>query len=87
MFSSPKDRYENDLSYKTLVDTMTALIHKCKLTPSEMREAAVLASIHYELHYGFRQYTVPMQVNEAFKTLTNWRKEEEDGRANKDKQG
>jgi hypothetical protein len=75
---SPKDKYENDVNYKSLVDVMEEHIHQGKFTPSEMREAAVLASIHYELRHGFRQYTVPAQVNDAFKTLTDWRSEKKD---------
>ena len=71
---SPKEKYENDAQFKMLVDTMTKAIIDANFTPSEMREAAVLASVHYELQFGFRHYTVPMQVNDAFKTLCDWRK-------------
>lgn len=44
----PRDRYQSDSDYKHLVDYMTAMIHKCQFTPSELREASVLASVIYE---------------------------------------
>ena len=44
----PRDRYLTDSLYKAIVDQMTYLLNTAQLTPSEMREAAVLASIHYE---------------------------------------
>ena len=47
---SPKQRYQNDVHFKVLVDLMVNEIHKCKYTPSEMREAAILASVIYEEH-------------------------------------
>lgn len=46
--NSPRERYQSDPDFRTLVDTMTAMIHQAKFTPSEMRTAAVLASIIYE---------------------------------------
>lgn len=42
---SPKEKYQNDPEYHALVDMMVKFIDGCKYTPSEMREAAVLASI------------------------------------------
>lgn len=73
---SPKERYENDAAYHAAVDMMESLIHTGQFTPSEMREMAVLASIHHEMRYGLRHYTVPSDVNRAFDTLLKWRNEE-----------
>ncbi len=73
---SPKERYEQDNSYRQFVDNIENLIHHAYFTPSEVREAAVMACIHYEMRYGFKHYCVPLKVNEAFKVLTDWRADE-----------
>lgn len=44
----PRTRYYHDPSFAALVNQMTAFIMRCEFTPSEMREAAILASIRYE---------------------------------------
>jgi len=46
------DRYYNDPQFHALVDMMVSHIINCKYTPSEMREAAILASIKYEQRFG-----------------------------------
>lgn len=53
---TPKEKYQNDSHYKVLVDLMVNQIEQCKYTPSEMREAAILASIIYAEHNMF--YTI-----------------------------
>lgn len=45
---TPRDRYNNDVAYRRVVDTMTHMLLTAQITPSEMREAAVLASINHE---------------------------------------
>ena len=47
---TPNEKYANDPSYRQLVDMLTALIDQAKYTPSEIREACMLACIRYE-HY------------------------------------
>lgn len=73
---SPKDRYERDAAYKQLVDALCALIKDANFTPSEVREAAMMACIHYEMWHGFKHYTVPLPVKIALETLATWRKSE-----------
>lgn len=75
---SPKEKYENDPNYKRMVDSMTAMINQCHFTPAEMREMAILASIHHEMNYVFRNhsYTVPSYVNDALNDMDRFRKEE-----------
>jgi hypothetical protein len=45
---SPRERYANDPVFHKLVDTMIGAIMQCQYTPSEMRDAALFASIRYE---------------------------------------
>jgi hypothetical protein len=45
----PEHRYANDPTYKAVVDSLEALIHRAELTPGEIREAAMYACIRYEL--------------------------------------
>lgn len=47
---SIKDRYNNDAQIRALVDYLTQAIDKLQFTPTEIREAAMLAAIHYEEH-------------------------------------
>lgn len=49
-----RDRYHSDPAFKMLVDMMVHHIFQCQYTPSEMREAAMLASIIYE-ELNYRQ--------------------------------
>lgn len=56
---SPMERYYSDMQYKSVVDTITNMLHTAQFTPSEMREAAILASIRYE-EMRVRQYHIPM---------------------------
>jgi hypothetical protein len=50
---TPRDRYNNDAQFSTLVDMMVNHIINAHFTPSEMREAAIMASIIYESKYNF----------------------------------
>lgn len=45
---TPREKYENDPQYNFLVKTLLGMIVQCHFTPSELREAVVLASILYE---------------------------------------
>jgi hypothetical protein len=46
--TSPHDRYKRDPAFRTLVDTLYMQIHDANFTPTEIREAAMLAQILYE---------------------------------------
>lgn len=59
MNQSARDRYCSDIAYKQVVDMMTHMISTNQFTPSEMREAAILASINYEMMH-IRQLHIPM---------------------------
>lgn len=45
---TPREKYHSDPNYKLLVDWMVKHIEDCNYTPSEMREASLLASIIHE---------------------------------------
>lgn len=79
---NPRDKYNHDPQYHILVDFMIHEIERCNYTPSEMREAAVLACILYE-QYIIRDYHLELnkETKEALDILHFWveKKEEEDG--------
>lgn len=59
---SPEHRYQRDAMFRGIVDMLEAWIHRAKLTPTEVREAAVLATIHYEA----RRTDGPIYIGGAF---------------------
>jgi hypothetical protein len=67
---TPREKYEKDPSYRQIVQMLESLIHEAKFTPSELREASILASILYEerniQHYAIFPTKTTM---EALKTL------------------
>jgi hypothetical protein len=66
------DRYTRDPEYHHLVDMMESMIVRNQFTPSEMREAAVMASINYENH-RVRTYIVQI-TPELHKQLSDLNK-------------
>ncbi|MDI1362550.1 hypothetical protein [Methylotenera sp.] len=65
---TPKEKYMNDPSFHHLVNTLEQLIHQAEFTPSELREACVLASINYEMKH-MRDHHIDPRLNEAFLVL------------------
>jgi hypothetical protein len=45
---TPRQKYQHDPQYRQLVQAMLAQVHEAQFTPSEIREAAILACIMYE---------------------------------------
>jgi hypothetical protein len=45
---SPDERYRRDPHFRVLVDVLEHHIREANYTPTELREAALLACIHYE---------------------------------------
>lgn len=43
-----RERYQKDPEFHQLVDMMQAMIHRAQFSPSEIREAALLACVIYE---------------------------------------
>jgi len=72
---TPQGKYDNDTQYRQMVDMIEHLLHEAQYTPSEVREAAVLACIHFEMRSCHRFRSVPYKVNDALKILSEFRKE------------
>ena len=70
---TPRAKYEYDPKYHSLVDTLVNAIITTEFTPSEIREAAILACIIYEEQYVKRYVKyVPEDVDKSFKVLEKW---------------
>lgn len=59
--SSVTSRYERDPAFRHLVDMMYILIHEGKYTPTELREAAILAMTRYESLNIRRRWIIPLR--------------------------
>jgi hypothetical protein len=64
-----RERYLQDNQFASLVKIMVAHIQECNFTPSEMREAAILASIMYEERNISRYVIVEQEVEKALRTI------------------
>ena len=65
---SPREKYMNDPEYHRLVDMLEHFIESARFTPSELREASVLASINYEMRH-VRDMQIDPRTLEAFRIL------------------
>lgn len=68
MMKSPREKYMNDPEYHQLVSTRENFIESARFSPSEMREACVLACIKYEMRHVRENSTDP-RAAEAFRVL------------------
>ena len=70
---TPRDRYQTDNQFKALVNMMTAYIQNCDYSPSEMREAAMLASIIYEEYrMSFNPIVVNDKMEKALRSINRY---------------
>ena len=73
-------KYQEDNSYRSLVDMMTSMMIKCEFTPSELRQAAVLAAINFESMRARKLHifnpALEANLNEAHKLLEKANKEQ-----------
>jgi hypothetical protein len=74
---TPEDRYRQDTNYRHLVSSLEALIARVKFTPSEVREAAMLACVHHEMRQmnSGDHAEIPEEVNQAMERVRRWREE------------
>lgn len=56
---TPQERYLNDPVFNRVVNMLRGLIRDAQLTPSEIREAAMLACIHHEMEATRPMYPLP----------------------------
>lgn len=68
---TPRDKYMNDPEYHQLVDTLEHFIERAQFTPSELREAAILACINYEMRH-VREQTIDPRTFDALRVLDEW---------------
>lgn len=68
MMKTPRDKYLNDPEYHQLVCMLESFVERAQFTPSELREAAVLACINYEMRH-VREQTIDPRAAEAFRVL------------------
>jgi hypothetical protein len=68
---SPKEKYLNDPQYNHLVNMLESMIEKAQFTPSELREACVLASINYEMRH-IRDMQIDPRIEESLRILDDF---------------
>lgn len=66
---SMANKYHCDPEFRRLVDTLESVIHSARYTPSEIREAAVMASINYEMKHVGRTIYLDKETEGALKVL------------------
>ena len=66
---TPKEKYANDPNYRRLVDMLEALIHQAEFTPSEIREACMLACILHEHYRRIGQVVISAEAARAMEVL------------------
>lgn len=64
------ERYLCDPQYHYLVDMLCAQIHTGQYTPTELREAVILAATKYEMQHG-RSYLLPDHEIIPFDTMSS----------------
>tara|TARA_Y100000815_G_C13265771_1_gene471050 strand:- start:147 stop:380 length:234 start_codon:yes stop_codon:yes gene_type:complete len=68
---SPREKYMNDPEYHQLVHFLEGQIERARFTPSELREACILACINYEMRH-VRQSAIDPRTEEALRILDDF---------------
>jgi len=69
--NSVERRYREDPVYNKFVDMMVMMLEQLRLSPSEMREAAVLACIIFEQRHPRTNFIMPMNHDEVERFLNS----------------
>jgi len=70
---TPEEKYNNDGFYRQCVDMLENLIGQAKSTPSEVREMAMLACLHYEWKCLPRNVLLSAEDERALEGIRLWR--------------
>ena len=62
---TPREKYMNDPEYHHLVVMLEQFIERARFTPSELREASILACINYEMRHVREMALEELQVRHA----------------------
>lgn len=65
-----RERYMSDPQFKALVDMMVGYMMNCDFTPSEMRLAAIMASIQYEYYRVDRVIKITPELEEQLRNVS-----------------
>lgn len=66
---TPEEKYTNDPNYRRVVDMLEALIVNAEFTPSEIREACMLACIRHEHYRRIRPVVISAEAARAMDVL------------------
>ena len=66
---TPIEKYANDPHYRRVVDMLEALIVEAEFTPSEIREACMLACIRNEHYRRIRLFVISAKAVDALEVL------------------
>jgi hypothetical protein len=70
---TPEQRYRDDPLFRQLVDAMQAWIERADFTPSELRQAAVFASIrHAQTHIRHDRIMLDRDAAMHLRSLEQW---------------
>jgi hypothetical protein len=69
---TPQERYDRDPEFHHLVDLLTDAITRCQYSPTEIREAAMLACIRYEMQNIHSPYVIDSRTGEIKRVEFNY---------------
>lgn len=68
---TPEERYHRDPAFRTLVDMLHHCIQTADYTPTEVREAALLACIHHDAMTVRHLYCHPEMYEKNYRQLSD----------------